>query len=89
MSLQISSVAEAYLNEQNIEPNIILEIDGIPYIFGAQAVFDLVRIGEFVIGDGTKIGGVIRDENGKDWIMLKGTTNNISQQINIDRAEGS
>lgn len=89
MSLQISAVAEAYLNDQNIEPNIILEIDGIPYIFGAQAVFEIARIGEFVIGDGTKIGGVVRDNNSKDWIMLKGTTNNISQQISIDKAEGS
>ncbi len=89
MAIQLSATAQAYLSEQAIEPNIVLEIKGLPLIFGAQAVFEALRIGEFFIGDGSKIGGVLKAENSRDWIMLNGTTNNISQQINIDRAEGS
>lgn len=89
MAIELSTIAQAYLSEQSIEPNIVLEINGFPLIFGAQAIFKALRIGEFVIGDGSKIGGTLKDEQSRDWIMLNGTTNNISQQINIDRAEGS
>jgi len=89
LSIQLSVTANAYLNEQALEPNIILQVKGIPFIFGAQAVFEPVRIGSFIIGDGTLIGGVSTSADSRDWIMLNGTTNNISQQINIDRAEGS
>jgi hypothetical protein len=89
MAIELSVTANAYLQGQAIEPNIILEIEGFPFVFGAQAVFETVKIGGFVIGDGSKIGGTQRLEKSKDWIMLNGTTNNISQQVNIDRAEGS
>jgi hypothetical protein len=89
MAIQLSATAEAYLSNQTVNPNIVVEIQGFPYIFGAQAVLEAVTIGSFIIGDGTKIGGSSRREDSRDWIMLNGTTNNIGQQINIDRAEGS
>lgn len=89
MAIQLSATAEAYLNDQTVNPNIVLEIAGLPYIFGAQGILEAVTIGSFIIGDGTKIGGTVNAENSRDWIMLQGTTNNIGQQINIDRAEGS
>lgn len=89
MAIQLSATAEAYLNDQAVNPNIVLEIEGLPYIFGAQAVLEAVTIGSFIIGDGTLIGGSSEAAESRDWIMLSGTTNNIGQQINIDRADGS
>lgn len=89
MALELSTTAQAYLNQQAIEPNLVLEIDGMPYIFGSNITYEILKIGSFVIGDGSKIGGVQERSDAKDWIMLNGTTNNIGQQINIDRAEGS
>ena len=89
MSLNVTATTQAYLNSKNIQPNIVVEIAGFPYIFGAQTVFKKVKIGEFVIGDGTKIGGTIEDTSAKDLISFNGTTNNISQQIRIDSSEGS
>jgi len=89
VALELTTLANVLINEQTITPNIVLEVDGLPYIFGANPVFKLVRIGDFIIGDGTKIGGIIEDEDSRDWIKFKETTNSISQQIFIDKAESS
>ena len=85
MALELSPLAKVLAAESNIESNIILEIAGIPTIFGADPVTIEVTIGSFIIGDGTLIGGTSVDEDSKDWIQYKGTTNNISQKVNLDK----
>jgi hypothetical protein len=89
MALELSVEAEAFLQQTNIQGNIILEIDGFPNLYGSVKVTRLVRIGDFVIGDGTKIGGSITDETSKDYISLTGTTNNITQKLDQDKGGSS
>lgn len=89
MALQLSVEANAFLQQTNIQGNIILEIDGFPNLYGGVKVTRLVRIGDFIIGDGTKIGGSITDDTSKDYISLAGTTNNITQKLDQDKGGSS
>lgn len=87
MPIEISAKANLLSQEVNIKQNIILEIEDIPLIFGAQPVFRVWEIGEegVNIGDpGLTIGGLIQIENSRDYLMLEGTTNSITQQLEID-----
>jgi len=87
MSQELSVKAELLSQETNIGQNIILEIDGIPLIFGAQPIFRVWEIGEdgVTIGQaGLTIGGLIKIQNSRDYIMLDGTTNNVNQQLEVD-----
>lgn len=87
MAIELSVKADLLSQEVNIKQNIILEIEGIPLIFGAQPIFRVWQIGEenINIGDaGLLIGGLIRIESSRDYIMLEGTTNNITQQLEVD-----
>ena len=87
MSLELSVTADRLLKQTNIEQNIILEIDGIPCIFGAVKSTKFWQVGnDITIGQpGLIIGGLIDDENSKPWVSLKGTTSNISQQLEPDK----
>ena len=87
MSQSLSVKADLLSQETNLGQNIILEIDGIPLIFGAQPVFRVWEIGEdgVTIGQsGLTIGGLIKLNESRDYIMLDGTTNNITQQLELD-----
>ena len=87
MPIELSAKAELLSQEVNIKQNIILEIEDIPIIFGAQPIFRVWEIGEdgVTIGQqGLTIGGLIQIENSRDYIMLEGTTNNITQQLELD-----
>lgn len=89
MALELSVEAEAFLQQNNIVGNIILEIDGFSNLYGSVKITKLARIGEFVIGDGTLIGGTVTDDTSKDYISLAGTTSNIQQKLNQDRGGAS
>lgn len=88
MAFELTTTAKLLSQQINIGQQIILEIDGIPLIFGAVTVTKLWKIGDegIKIGDpGLKIGGIIEDANGRAFISLRGTTNQITQQLEIDK----
>jgi hypothetical protein len=88
MTIGLSTTAELLSQKSTIEPNLILEIDGIDTIFGAITTTELIRIGAegLVIGDDWVIGGVIPIEDQKPYIGLsKGTTTRITQQLLQDK----
>lgn len=89
MALELSIEAEAFLQQTGIQGNIILDIKGFPNLYGAVKATRIAKIGEFIIGDGTLIGGTISDPNSKDFISLAGTTNNITQKLEQDRGGSS
>lgn len=89
MSYELSIEADAFLQQDTIVGNIILELDGFPSLYGSIKVTKMLRIGEFTIGDGSLIGGAIVDETSKDYIELNGTTNNITQKLNQDKGGAS
>ena len=88
MAFNLTTTARLLSQQTNIQQQLILEIEGIDLIFGAIEITKLWRIGDegVTIGQsGLLIGGTIPDEKGRPYISLQGTTNNISQQLEIDR----
>jgi len=88
MAYALSTRAKQLLDRTNIEPNLVLCIDGYPRCFGVEITKVYVKIGMpgLTIGGGWVIGGVIADENIVDYISLDGTTTNITQQLDLDKS---
>lgn len=88
MAYQLSTRAKNLLNQTNIEPNIVLCIDGYPRCFGVEITKVYVTIGMpgLLIGGDWVIGGVATSEDFVDYISLDGTTTNISQQLDLDKS---
>ena len=89
MSLVLTETAELLSQQTNVSINIILEIDGFTdtHLFGAVDITeDLMFDEDGVVFDGTySFGGGKVDERSKAYISLAETTNNITQQISIDK----
>jgi hypothetical protein len=88
MAYSLSTRAKTLLEKTNIEPNIVLCIDGYDKCFGAELTSVYVTIGMdgLEIGNDWNIGGVIVDENILDYISLDGTTTSITQQLDLDKS---
>jgi hypothetical protein len=91
MAYQLTTRAKELLNRTNIEPNVVLCIDGYEFCFGAQITGVYAYIGQpgLEIGGGWNIGGIFRDESVLDYISLDGTTTNITQQLDTDKGGAS
>lgn len=87
MTLELSARADLLRQKTNIEQQIILCIDGIDICYGASPIFRFWKIGDegVQIGDpGLKIGGLIADENSRAFLSLDGSSNRITQQLDIE-----
>ena len=86
MAFNLSTRAQLLSQQKNVEVQIILEIDGVPLVFGAVEVSKLARIGEdgITIGSFT-IGGTIVNPESRDFISLQGTSKNITSQLFQDK----
>ena len=91
MSFSISGRARSAADKINVQPQLVLEIDGVNKYYGARIIAKRVRIGEdnLVIGNSWKIGGLVEIENQEDIISLNGTTTSIRQQLQPDKGVGS
>lgn len=91
MATQLSVVAEAFLEQNNITGNIILELAGFPSLYGSVKVTRVAKYGDTIFfGDeGLVYGGTVPDNTSKDYISLTGTTNNITQKLDQDRGGSS
>lgn len=86
MAYTLTKTAQNLVNKTNVNRNIILEIEGIPYIFGAVDVQDFWVIGDDIeIGDDIIIGGKQKSINSRPWISVSGTTSSIKQQLLQDK----
>lgn len=87
MTIPLTDRAERLASKSEIEPQVILELDGFSEIFGALDVTVLAIIGDDLeIGETWKIGGAVIDPNSKPYISLgEGTSTSITQQLHIDR----
>lgn len=87
MSFQLTATAKALSRQNLINPQIILEIDGIPVIFGAEAVLSIWRLDEgFFLDTGLRLDTPTEDPKSRDFISLAGSTKNITQQITPDKS---
>ena len=87
MALELTTRARFLSQQTNIETQLILEIEGIPFIYGAVDVAKLAKYGDAIkFGDtGLVYGGTINDPSGRPYISLEGTTTNITNQLEIDK----
>ena len=69
-----------------IEPNIVLEIEGLPVIFGSQETLTKWKFDDgFFFDEGLSFDTPVKDPNARDYISLEGTSASISQQVLPDR----
>lgn len=90
MAYQLTPRAKQLLNQTNIEPNVVLCIDGYDFCFGAQITQIAAYIGQPGLDIGEfNIGGLAQDASVLDYISLDGTTTNITQQLDTDKGGAS
>ena len=90
MAFQLSVRADILLNQNNVLPQLILEIDGIDLILGAIKVAHAVRIGNdnLTIGEFI-IGGLIEIPEARDYISLDETSKSVRSQLIPDQGSSS
>jgi hypothetical protein len=91
--MQLSVTAQALIKEIGINPQIILEIEGLDLIFGALPILKTARWDddspEAIWDGGATWDGKFEDVRSRDWISLNETTTNITQQIAPDKGSTS
>ncbi len=92
MSFDITTRAECAVQKSRVEPQLVLEIDGVPTLFSAVEISRLIRIGDagLVIGNNWKIGGTVLVENQENIISFEGgSAARIEQQLQPDKGSVS
>ena len=80
------------LQNRNIEPILVLEIDGVPFLIGSDTIKKYARYGDdgLTYGQaGLVYGGLVDIPNQKTLISLEGTTTTIKQNLNPDKARAT
>lgn len=92
MALEVTQKTLNSLQAVNIEPQIVLEIEGLSEVFGSRIISTKIKIGDagLLIGDDWVIGGVREAANQSPFVSLDGrTTTSIRQQLQQDKGIGS
>lgn len=95
MTLTLTEATRNAIEQVNVAPQVALVIDGVPTVFGAATILKKVRIGDegLLIGNSWRIGGLNAVANQQSVISFGGegggTTTKISQNLNLDRGQGS
>lgn len=86
MAIELSKTIKALKEQTNLKQQIILKINGFTECFGAVAVKEILKYGTgHKFGDpGLTYGGLVDVNGSKDFIMLNGTTTQITSQVNIE-----
>ena len=87
MTFSLTNKARILSSQNNIQPQLVLKIDGIPYLFGALPVTTIGRFDEgHLFDEGLFFDKPIEDPYSRDYISMESpTTNNITQQILQDK----
>lgn len=88
MAYQLSKRARDLVANPVKQPNLVLEIDGSPFIFGTTKTAKLARYGQdnLVYGqDNLVYGGTVEISNSRDWISISGTSSTIRNQLEPDK----
>lgn len=87
MALQLTDNALDKVNSQAIQPNIILQIEGVDEIYSSTNVLDIIRVGnEIISGEEFEVGQIYNNLNQKKYVLLdQGTTTEIRQQLDISK----
>lgn len=87
MAIELTQTAQIKADGVNQIPQLVLQIDGVPTVYGVGQVKKFVRIGDpgLLIGDTWKIGGLNPYEDQLDVVDIEGSSNTISQQLLQDK----
>jgi hypothetical protein len=92
MAYEITSAAEVASSKNQIEPNIVLKINGVDEYYGIQILETSAKFGQSDIqfGDPDLVfGGLVDITNSDDNMALSGTTDSITQQLEPDKGAAS
>lgn len=97
MSIALTQRTKLSIGKSVKEPNIVLEIEGVDTIYGAQIIRQVAQVGDpgLVIGDpelnddAFYVGGLGKVGDQTDAITMDGTTTAIRQMLQIDLGQGS
>lgn len=87
MAFPITTRAENESKKLRLEPQLVLEIEGVDTLFGAVTILRFIRIGDpdLFIGDDWRIGGLRPADDQEEIISFEaGTTTKIAQQLRPD-----
>lgn len=85
MAVSLTTVAQAKVDANQAVNQIIIEIDGLPTVYGAIKITKINRYGDddlFYGKSGLNYGELGELENSKPYISLDNTTKNITTQMN-------
>lgn len=89
MALELTETASQLLSQTNITPQIVMQIDGVDTLYGAVEILEIWRIGDAGrdLGDPDLfIGGQVAVDDQESLISWSGgTSNTISQVLNVDK----
>ncbi len=92
MTFNITDKTARALQAINIRPSLVLEIEGVPTLFGSLRITRLIHIGDtgLEIGDDWVIGGGGEIEDQDDYLSIDtGSGNKITQQLQPDKGSVS
>lgn len=90
MAFTLTARAIAASKQTNQQPQLIFDIEGVGVVFSNQPVLEALRWDKGYKWDtGLRWDSAVIKPDSRDYIKLSGTTNNYSQQLNVDRAGGT
>lgn len=92
MAFPITTRAELESRRLRLEPQLVLEIEGVETLFGAVEILRAIQIGDtdLEIGDAWRIGGLVAVEDQEDIISFEGgSSTKIEQQLRPDQGSVS
>ncbi len=88
MAFQVTTKATLLSQETQVEPQIVVDIEGVDLLLGTNAVTTVHKYGDAGLEygqPGVFYGGIITDPKSRDYISLKKTTKQITQQLLQDQ----
>jgi hypothetical protein len=92
MAFELTELADAQSGKSIIQPQLVLEIDGVDEVYSLVNLLTFFNYGEStaLYGDPDLVfGGLAELDTAKNRIILDKSTTKITQQLEIDKARGS
>lgn len=87
MTLTLTDNAQSAAEKTGIQPQFVLEIEGVDTVYGAVRITKYIQVGDtgLTVGNDWVIGGLNEVADQADYISLGGTSTKITQQLMPDK----
>ncbi len=91
MAFQLTLTAKSLANQISIKPNLIVEIEGVPLVFGVAPILEAAKWDNNLNWDDDNVrwDGLVGKPESRPYLSFKETTKKIQQQILIDKGGSS